>query len=103
MEKSDPFEQLNKEDQGAAIDVAVAAILIGMRIPSAGKALYDFVASEFSISRSLPSNLTKYALRSLGRALTDQNWELTVTKKDDAFTTKFISEQVQGTDGNENP
>jgi len=89
---SDAFEQLASDDQKAAIDVAVAAIVIGVRIPSTGKPLYDWMATEFSSSRSLPPNVVKYALRSLGQSLTHQNWTLTITKDGMGIVTSFTPE-----------
>jgi hypothetical protein len=89
----DAFDQLSNEDQKAAIDTAVAAILIGLRIPSTGKPLYDFVASEFASSRGLPANVVKYALRSLGRSLTAQNWTLSIVKDGEGVITKFVPEK----------
>ena len=101
MEKSDPFMQLNKEDQSAAIDVAVATILIGLRISSTGKPLYDWLATEFASCRSLPPNVVKYALRSLGTGLLRQNWTLTIEKQGDGLITKFTPENKEGVDGQE--
>lgn len=101
MEKSDAFEQLNKEDQSAAIDVAVATILIGLRIASTGKPLYDWMATEFAGCRRLPPNVVKYALRSLGLGLLKQNWVLTIQKEGDGVTTKFTPENKEGADGEE--
>jgi hypothetical protein len=89
MEKSDPFNELSDQDQKAAIDVAVAAVLIGLRIPTAGKPLYDYVATEFSSSRTLPPNIVRYALRSLGRTLFKQDWTMTITKTSEEVTTHF--------------
>src|SRR4029077_1616812 len=99
MEKSDashPFNQLNKEDQKAAIDVAVAAILIGLRISSTGKPLYDWMANEFASCRGLPANVVKYALRSLGRSLLKQNWSLTIEKDGEGIMTKFTPKRKDG-------
>ena len=100
MAASDAFEQLSEEDQKAAIDVAVATILIGLRIPSTGKPLYDWIATEFTSSRSLPANVVKYALRSLGRSLAAQNWEMVIKKDGEGLTTVFTPEQ-KGIDGQE--
>lgn len=86
---SDPFNQLSSEDQKRAIDVGIAAILIGLRIPSTGKPLYDYVASEFSSCYSIPANLARYALRSLGRNLTAQDWTLIIQKEGETLVTKF--------------
>jgi len=93
MEKHDAFSQLATEDQKAAIDVAVSAILIGLRIPSTGKPLYDWMATEFSSCRSLPPNVVKYALRSLGQGLLSQNWTLTIEKDGEGIITKFVPEK----------
>lgn len=89
---SDAFEQLNEDDQKAAIDVAIAAIVIGVRIPSTGQPLYDWMATEFSSCRSLPPNVVKYALRSLGQTLTQQNWVLTIQKDGMGIATSFTPE-----------
>jgi hypothetical protein len=101
MEKHDAFSQLNAEDQKAAIDVAVAAVLIGLRIPSTGKPLYDWMATEFASTRSLPPNVVKYALRSLGQALFRQNWTLIIEKDKDGIITKFTPEWKEGDDGDQ--
>ena len=92
MQNSDAFEQLNHKDQKSAIDLAVATIVVGLRIPSTGKPLYDWMATEFASTYSIPPNVAKYALRSLGRRLMDQNWELTITKNGDGVTTSFTPE-----------
>lgn len=84
-----PFNELGPEDQKAAIDIAIAAILIGLRIQSTGKPLYDWIASEFASSRTLPPNVVRYALRHLGRALAHEDWALVIEKKGEALTTKF--------------
>lgn len=89
MEHTDPFNQLNADDQKCAIDVAIAAVLIGVRIPATGKPLYDYIATEFSASRTIPSNLAKYALRSLGRSLTHQDWTLQIEKEGEEIVTSF--------------
>lgn len=86
---TDPFDQLGPDDKKAAIDVAVAAILIGLRIPSTGKPLYDWMATEFSGCHSLPLNMVRYALRSVGKSLATQNWELTIKKNGPEVTTSF--------------
>jgi hypothetical protein len=99
LEKTRPFDQLSPEDQRAAIDVAVSTVLIGLRIPSVDKPLYDFIATEFANSRQLPANVVRYALRSLGRELFDQNWTLTIEKHGDGVTTKFTPIQINGADG----
>jgi hypothetical protein len=96
-EKPKPFEQLNDEDRMAAIDVAIAAVLIGLRIPSTGKPLYDWIATEFSSCRSLPPNVVKYALRSLGQELYGQDWTMTIEKRGGGLVTKFVP---QGAGGN---
>jgi hypothetical protein len=85
----DAFDQLSAEDQKCAIDVAVAAILIGTRLSSTDKALYDYILTEFARSRTIPSNLAKYALRSLARTLSEQNWELTIRKDGQGLVTSF--------------
>lgn len=94
MQESDPFNQLNTEDQKCAIDVAVATILIGMRL-GADKALYDYVLTEFARSRTIPNNLAKYAIRNLGRTLTVQNWTLTIKKESGELVTSFTPEPIK--------
>jgi hypothetical protein len=93
-EKTNPFNELNTEDQKCAIDVAIAALLIGTRLPSVDKALYDYLVTEFSRSLTLPANLAKYALRSLGRTLALQNWTLTISKDGEGIVTAFKPEPV---------
>jgi hypothetical protein len=100
LEKTRPFDQLNPEDQMAAIDVAVSTVLIGLRIPTANKPLYDFIATEFAGCRQLPANVVRYALRSLGRELFDQDWTLTIEKHGAGVVTKFnTSPSILGADG----
>jgi hypothetical protein len=100
LEKTRPFDQLNPEDQMAAIDVAVSTVLIGLRIPSANKPLYDFIATEFASCRQLPANVVRYALRSLGRELFDQDWTLTIEKREGRVVTKFSTQTpILGADG----
>jgi hypothetical protein len=101
MEKSDAFSQLGKEDQKAAIDVAVAAIVIGLRIPSTGKPLYDWMATEFTSCRGLPANVVKYALRSLGQGLLKENWTLTVEKDGEGISTRFVPIKKEGPNSEE--
>lgn len=98
---SDAFNQLSEEDQKAAIDVAVAAIIIGLRIPSTGKPLYDWMATEFASSRGLPPNVVKYALRSVGEGLLKQNWSLTIEKDGEGLMTKFTPEKKEGPNSEE--
>lgn len=98
MEHTDPFNQLNSDDQKCAIDIAVAAVLVGVRLPSTGKPLYDYIATEFASARTIPANLAKYALRSLGRNLIRQNWTLTIKKDGEGLTTEFRP-QPKETDG----
>jgi hypothetical protein len=86
---SDAFTQLNDDDQKAAVDVSVATVVLGLRISSTGQALYDWVATEFATSRSIPSNLTKYALRDLGKVLLKEDWTLLIEKSGEQVTTHF--------------
>ena len=86
---SDAFTQLNDADQKAAIDVSIATVLLGLRISSTGQALYDWVATEFATSRTIPANLTKYALRELGAVLLKEDWTLMVEKTGEQITTHF--------------
>jgi hypothetical protein len=88
-EKTKPFEELSPEDQKAAIDVSVCAVLIGLRTPSAGKAFFDWLATEFARCRTLPPNVVKYALRSLGQELYSQDWTMTIEKRGSRVVTKF--------------
>lgn len=97
--KNDAFSQLNEEDQKAAVDVAIAAILIGLRIPSTGKPLYDWMATEFTSCRGLPANVVKYALRSLGKSLAVEDWSLVITKDGESIVTKFTPVKKEGNDG----
>ena len=93
---TDPFDELGPDDQKAAIDVAIAAILIGMRIPSPGQQqLHDWIATEFAGTHGLPSNKAKYALRSVGRTLVEEDWRLTITKEGPTFTTKFSPQRIK--------
>jgi hypothetical protein len=96
---TEPSEQLNEEDQMAAIDVAIAAVLIGLRIPSAGKPLYDFLGSEFASSRGLPPNVVRYALRHLGQGLFAQDWTLVIEKRGAAVITKFSHPETSNGEG----
>lgn len=89
---SKPFDQLSEDDQKAATDVAVATVVIGLRIPTAGKQLYDFIATEFASCRTIPRNIAKYSLRGLGESLFEQNWTMTITKKQGKVTTFFTPE-----------
>lgn len=86
---SDAFNQLNDADQKAAIDVSIATVLLGLRISSTDQKLYDWVATEFASSRTIPSNLTKYALRELGQVLLKEDWTLLIQKSGDQVTTEF--------------
>lgn len=90
---SDAFNELSPKDQQAAIDLAVSTIVIGLRIPSTGKPLYDWMATEFASTHGLPPNKVKYALRGLGQTLLKENWELIITKDGQGVTTSFTSEQ----------
>lgn len=98
-DRSNPFNQLSDEDQAAAIDVAISAVLIGLRMPSAGKPLYDYIATEFAASRGLPANIVRYALRNLGRDLYDQDWTMTITKTGPAMKTHFTPDKPFQSDG----
>lgn len=92
------FEELGEDDQMAAIDVAVATVLVGLRIPSTGKPLYDWVATEFASCRTLPPNVVKYALRHLGQSLYVQDWTLVIEKHGKEVVTKF-SRPISGENG----
>jgi hypothetical protein len=98
VKEETPFEQLGAEDQKAAIDVGVCVTVLGTRVPSCGKPLFDFVATEFVSSYKLPPNMGKYALRQMGRSLFDSDWTFTVEKKGDALVTRF--ERTGSNDGN---
>jgi hypothetical protein len=96
--ESDAFNQLGPEDQKAAIDVAIAAVLIGLRISTTGKPLYDWMATEFAATHNIPPNVAKYALRSLGRGLTAQNWTLIINKDGEGVTTQFKPEKKENSE-----
>jgi hypothetical protein len=89
-----PFEQLNEADQKAAMDVAIATVLISLQIPSAGQPLYDFLVNEFARCHGLPRQVVRYALRHLGQALYTQNWTLTVQKAESKVVTKFTPDSA---------
>jgi hypothetical protein len=84
-----PFDQLSAADQKAAIDVGICVSVLGTRIPSCGKPLFDYIASEFVASHTLPANIVKYALRQIGQSLFDSNWEFTVKKLGSELITEF--------------
>jgi hypothetical protein len=88
-----PFDELSGDDQKTAVDVAVALIAIGIRIPSTTKAMYDYVASEFARSQTLPSNKVRYALRDLAKTLSTENWTWEISKKEMTIVTKFTPER----------
>jgi len=85
---SNAFDQLSLGDQKCAIDISIAALIIGTRL-GADKALYDYVLAEFARSQTIPANLAKYALRSLGENLFKQDWSFTVTKKGSELAAQF--------------
>jgi hypothetical protein len=89
-----PYEQLNDADQKAAMDVAIATVLISLQIPSAGQPLYDYLVAEFSKSHGLPRQVVRYALRHLGQALYSQDWTLTVQKAESKVVTKFTPDSA---------
>ena|SRR5215475_13629922 len=95
-EKVRPFDQLTPEQQKAAVDIGVTVAVLGTRIPTAGKELYDLVCEHFMKSYTL-GNEGKYALRELGKELFASNWELTVTKRGARLVTQF--EKLQGDNG----
>lgn len=95
-EKPKPFDQLTNEQQKAAIDIGVTAAVLGHRIPSVGKELYDLVCEHFLQSYTL-GNEGKYALRHVGAELLVSNWQFTVTKRGTRMVTKF--EKLQGDNG----
>jgi hypothetical protein len=100
MEKTiKPFEQLSEDDQKAAIDVCVSAVLLGLRIPTTGKPLYDWIATEFANCRTLPPNVVKYALRSLGKELYVQDWTMTIEKRGNGVATEFSTRVSGGPNG----
>jgi hypothetical protein len=80
---------MSEQDKKAAIDVSVATVLIGMRIPSTDKPMYDYVVSEFARSRTIASNIVRYSFRDLGKSLYTQDWTLEIIKKGGKFMTKF--------------
>ena len=93
------FDQLNGQNQMAAIDAAVATILLGIRIPSTGKPLYDWMATEFASCYSLSPNVVKYALRDLGEELYAQDWTLTIEKRGAGLSTKFSHPDTNNGEG----
>ena len=100
---SDAFEELSRKDQEAAIDAAIAVILLGVRIPTVGKELHDYIATEFTSCHGLPRNVVKYAFRSLGQSLFKDNWTLIIQKSGKGLTTKFAAEPIKNGDSlNEN-
>lgn len=94
--KTSPFEELSVEMQKAATDVGCLATALGVRLPSAGKPLFDFVCEEFLKSYAL-GNSGKYALREVGKELWNSDWEFTITKRGKRLVTKF--EKLQGGNG----
>jgi hypothetical protein len=91
-----PFDQLSDDDKKAATDVVVATLLIGLRIPSTGTPLYQYLANEFAKGRSLPANMVRYALQGMGQALVEEDWTLTVYKVGERLTSKFTPTQHDG-------
>lgn len=89
MKDQTPFEQLSEADQKAAIDIGVCVAVLGTRVPSCGKPLFDYVATEFVSSYNLPPNIAKYALRQIGRSLYTSNWTFTVEKRGNELVTRF--------------
>lgn len=95
-EKRTPFDELSPDMQKCVIDVGVLSTALGVRLPSAGKALFDFILAEFLKSYTLP-NSGKYALRHVAAELWNSDWEFTVTKRGKRMVTKF--EKLQGGNG----
>jgi hypothetical protein len=67
-----------------------------LRINAPSKLVYDYIASEFASSRSLPPNVVKYALRSLGRRLFEQDWTIVIEKTGKGVVTTFTPVQPGG-------
>jgi hypothetical protein len=84
-----PFDQLNEADQKAAIDIGICVAVLGARIPSCGKPLFDYVATEFVSCYSLPPNIAKYALREVGQSLFSSEWTFTIEKTGQGLVTTF--------------
>jgi hypothetical protein len=84
------FEELNQADQECAIDCAVAATVLAARIPSVGKPLYDWLASEFATTYNLPNNIVRSVLHDIGQTLYKTDWGFSVTKKEEKLITLFV-------------
>jgi hypothetical protein len=98
---SEVFNELSPQDQKVAIDIAVATILLGVRLPGCGQQLfYDFIAAEFTSSYTLSSNVAKYALRSLAKTLLEQDWVLTIKKEKGKIVTSFTPEPIKNDGAN---
>lgn len=93
MSPLNPFSQLSSADQKDAIDIGVALTLLGSRLPSTGKPLFDYVATEFVSCYRLPHNLGRHVLRDVGHALIGGDWTLTIVKKGDEIVTSFSKEE----------
>jgi hypothetical protein len=90
-----PFEELNQADRECAIDCVAACAVLSARIPSVGKPLYDWLATEFASTHGVPKNVARYALRAIGQKLYGSDWGFTVTKKEDKLITVFVSEEAE--------
>lgn len=88
MEKESPFTQLAPADQQAAVDIGVALAVIEARV-SLSKSFTDRLIIEFAGSRKISLQLARYALRHVGAALFDQDWEYHCSKKATGLTTEF--------------
>ena len=84
-----PFDELSEADQKAAIDIGICVSVLGARIPSCGRPLFDYIATEFVSCYSLPPNIAKYALRQIGQSLFNTEWTFTVEKTSDGLVTTF--------------
>jgi hypothetical protein len=84
------FDDLSEDDQKAAIDVAVAKVLIDARIPSTGTLHDNYIVTEFAGCRTLPPNKIKYALRSIGQSLLKSDWKMTIEKQHGRLVTTFV-------------
>jgi hypothetical protein len=84
-----PFQQLSETDQKAAIDIGICVSVLGARLPSCGKPLFDYVASEYVKDYGIPANIAKYALRQVGEALFTSEWTFTIQKTGQGLVTSF--------------
>jgi hypothetical protein len=85
-----PFEELNQADRECAIDCVAAVTVLAARIPSVGKPLFDWLATEFASTHGIPKSLVNQALRQIGQQLFKSDWGFSVTKKDDKLITLFL-------------